>query len=330
MKAIVFDAPGEPAHVLRVREIDVPQPASDEVLVRVAARPIQPSDLMFIARRYRMQPVLPQVAGLEGSGTVVAAGAGVTLAPGTRVAFRHPGSWAEYACVPASAVHVVPDDIADEDAAQFSLNPITAWGLLEQARATAGEWIAVNAATSQVARLVMGLAGQRKLRVLAMVRKAPAQSLPAATAVVVSDPASDSADVSERILAATAGAPVAALFDAVGGTALTRVLPALRPGATIVSYGLLGDAPAPVSNADMIYRNLTWTGFGIDHWLAHAGARQREQMVAALWRAIAEGAITLPVKARFPIWQVSEAIRALREPGLGKVLLCTPPPSETQ
>jgi NADPH:quinone reductase-like Zn-dependent oxidoreductase len=42
-------------------------------------------------------------------------------------------------------VYVVPDGISDEDAAQFSLNPITAWGLLHEARATAGDWIAGRA-----------------------------------------------------------------------------------------------------------------------------------------------------------------------------------------
>lgn len=321
MKAIVFDAPGKPEDVLRVREVDVPQPASGEVLVRITARPIQPSDLMFIAGRYRIQPVLSQVAGLEGSGSVVAVGAGVTLALGTRVAFRFPGSWAEYACVPASIVYIVPDGIADEDAAQFPLNPITAWGLLDEAGVAAGDWLAVNAATSAVARLVAGLAARRKVHVIAIVRAAPASasSLPETTIVI------DSTDLSARVLSATGGVPVAALLDAVGGTAVTRVLPALKRGGPIVSYGMLGSEPAQMFNADMIYRNLRWQGFGVDHWLAQAGAHQRAQMVQALWRALAEGAITLPVKARYALERAIEAIDTLRtDPGAGKVLLCTP------
>jgi hypothetical protein len=35
-----------------------------------------------------------------------------------------------------------------------------------------------------------------------------------------------------------------------------------------VSYGVLDDAPIAVRNSDLIYRNLTWKGFGIDYWLA--------------------------------------------------------------
>lgn len=318
MMAIVFDTPGEAEHVLTVREIDVPQPAHGEVLVRVAARPIQPSDLMFIAGRYRIRPVLPQVAGLESAGTVVAAGAGVSLAIGTRVAFRHPASWAEYVCVPASVATPVPDGIADEDAAQYSLNPVTAWGLLDEARVAGGDWIVVNAATSLVARLAIGLATRRGVHAVAIVRGGPAPTLPAAVVV-------DAADLSERVLAATGGAAVSALLDAIGGTAVTRMLPALKPGATIVSYGLLGSEPAQISNADLIYRNLRWQGFGVDLWLAHAGAQERARMTHALWRAMAGHAITLPVKARYALDRAALAIAELRTgSGFGKVLLSTP------
>lgn len=186
MKAIVFDTTGNPEDVLRVRAIDVPHPARGEVLVQIAARPIQPADAVLI------------------------------------------------------------------DAAQ------------------------------------------------------------------------DAAGLAERILGATGGMPVAALLDAVGGTALTRVLPALKPGGNIVSYGLLGSEPAQMANADMIYRNLHWQGFGVDHWLAQAGEQQRARMVQALWPAIAEKSIVLPVSARYVLDRAVKAIDAARvNPGAGKVLLCS-------
>lgn len=318
MQAVVFDAPGQPESVLRVADIEVPQPSEGEVLVRIDARPIQPSDLMFIGGRYRIKPVLPQVAGLEGSGSIVAVGANVSLKPGTRVAFRHPGSWGEYACVPQARLYVVPDGIPDEDAAQFSLNPVTAWALLDESHAGAGEWIAINAATSSVARLVIGLAQQRGIRIVALVRAIPVQALPAPT--ITSDPA----DLSERILAATGGMPVTALLDSIGGTAITGALPALEQGGKIVSYGMLGAQAAPVSNADMIYRNLCWKGFGIDYWLDHAGPL-RARMVDELWQAIRTGTLTLPIKARHALDNVIEAIECEKaDSRVGKVLLCTP------
>jgi NADPH:quinone reductase-like Zn-dependent oxidoreductase len=74
MKAVLFDAPGDPRKVLRNADVEVPEIGADEVLVRVVARPIHPADWMFIRGQYRMQPRLPQIAGLEGAGIIAAAG----------------------------------------------------------------------------------------------------------------------------------------------------------------------------------------------------------------------------------------------------------------
>src|SRR4051812_25797887 len=101
MKAAVFSIAGQPSDVLSVASVDIPQPAADEVLVKVHHSPIHPADLMFIGGRYRIKPMPLQVAGLEGAGLVVKGGDAVSLAVGSCVAFRCPGAWAEYVCVPA-------------------------------------------------------------------------------------------------------------------------------------------------------------------------------------------------------------------------------------
>ena len=89
---------------LAVVEIPVPQPGPGEVLVRIHASPINPSDLLFIRGIYGFQKPLPAVPGFEGSGTVVAAGSGIlpALLKGRRVACTAAdsnvpgGTWAEY------------------------------------------------------------------------------------------------------------------------------------------------------------------------------------------------------------------------------------------
>lgn len=116
---------------------------------------------MFIEGRYRIEPALPQVAGLEEAGTVAAAGDGAQTPVGARVAFRHPGSWAEFAAVPEGRLYRVPDEIPSDSAAQFSLNPVTAWALLDELDAQPGDWIAINAASSSSAQLVSGLCRRR-------------------------------------------------------------------------------------------------------------------------------------------------------------------------
>ena len=74
MKAILFDRFGEPAEVLQVREVPMPQPGRGEVRVRMLASPINPSDLMTVRGLYGKRPPLPYTPGYEGAGVIDAAG----------------------------------------------------------------------------------------------------------------------------------------------------------------------------------------------------------------------------------------------------------------
>jgi NADPH:quinone reductase-like Zn-dependent oxidoreductase len=303
MRAAIFREPGDPARVLTVQEVASPEPAAGEVLVDVDASVIQPADLMFIRGNYRIRPTLPQVAGLEGTGIIVATGAGVAITLGTRVAFRHPGAWAERVVVPAERCYVVPDGVAIDTAAQFSLNPVTAWALLDELTIVPGDWIAVSAPRSALARLVAAIAERRGQRVLGLSRRGNQQAL--------SFPTIDAADdhLVSRILDRTRGDALAGFLDSVGGRLVSAALPALRTGATIVSYGVLDNEPIPVRNSDLIYRNLTWKGFGIDHWLATATDR-RASMTNELWALIRERTIELPVASRHMLDHIQVALAA--------------------
>lgn len=308
MQAAVFSEAGAPEQVLQVRTVAVPQPQAGEVLVKVEASPVQPADGMFIGGRYRIRPQFPQVAGLEACGTIAANGEGADLAVGTRVAFRHPGCWAEYVAVPAAKLSRVPQGFSVEEACQYSLNPITAWALLDECGAQAGDCIAVNAAASTVSGLVRALATRRGVRVVGIHRgEAPA-----------GDVSSRTEDLGAALLAATGGAPLAALLDCIGGQSVMRVLPAMKTGGVVVSYGVLEREPAPMGNADLIYRNLTWKGFGVDHWLAR-NAPQVAAMSQGLWSAMRDGALPLPVRSRHALADVRQAVAA--QPGGGKALL---------
>jgi NADPH:quinone reductase-like Zn-dependent oxidoreductase len=56
MRSVRFDRFGEPAEVLRLEEMATPVPGPGQVLVRMRARPINPSDLLFVRGRYGIQP----------------------------------------------------------------------------------------------------------------------------------------------------------------------------------------------------------------------------------------------------------------------------------
>lgn len=74
MQAVVA---GEQSQILSVRQIPVPKPGAGQVLVRMAAAPINPSDLGLAGGSYGLQKVPYLIPGFEGSGVVVAAGAGL-------------------------------------------------------------------------------------------------------------------------------------------------------------------------------------------------------------------------------------------------------------
>ncbi|MGL4463600.1 MAG: alcohol dehydrogenase catalytic domain-containing protein, partial [Planctomycetia bacterium] len=76
MKSSFYDRFGEPSEVLQVRDADKPTPGPGEVLVRMIASPINPSDMMTVRGVYFERPPLPAVAGYEGVGVVEASGGG--------------------------------------------------------------------------------------------------------------------------------------------------------------------------------------------------------------------------------------------------------------
>src|SRR5262245_2550494 len=72
---------------LRIRDIDEPKPAADEVLIDVHAASVSFMDYLLVSGRYQMRPPTPFVPGTEGAGIVRAVGAKVTeFAPGDRAA----------------------------------------------------------------------------------------------------------------------------------------------------------------------------------------------------------------------------------------------------
>src|SRR5260370_18048340 len=79
MKAIVCDRWGDPEEVLQVRDVPEPSPGAGQVLVRMIASPVNPSDLLMVRGQYGRQPDFPATPGFEGVG-VVEAGRGL-LAP---------------------------------------------------------------------------------------------------------------------------------------------------------------------------------------------------------------------------------------------------------
>ncbi|GAA3276422.1 hypothetical protein GCM10020258_56740 [Sphingomonas yabuuchiae] len=119
---------GIPMEVLACEPLGRPPVAYGEVLVRMTATPINPSDLIPVAGAYAARTSLPFVPGYEGTGTIEEVGDNVDPGLiGRRVLpLGSAGCWQTLKVLPADWCILVPDDVDDDEAATAYINPLTA------------------------------------------------------------------------------------------------------------------------------------------------------------------------------------------------------------
>lgn len=328
MQAVQFAKPGTPTAVLRVVEVETPQPARGEVRVRMLASPINPSDLMFVEGTYGQQPVLPATPGFEGVG-VVEAGGGVLgrMLTGQRVAVlnRRGGNWAEQVVVPAKQVVPIGRSLPQEQAATFFVNPLTAVVLTERVcRLQRGEWLLQSAAGSSLGRMVIRLGRTNGFRTLNIVRRADQVSeLKALGAheVLVFDAATDDPEVLiAEVLDRTGG--VRCAIDPVGGTAGSALVRCLRERGRLVVFGSLSGQPLQVSPRTLLTSRVMIEGFWLGPWMLSQPLPTKLRLIRRVRRLIEQGVLRTDVGATFPLTEVRAAVEAAMAPERsGKVLI---------
>src|SRR6516165_1963921 len=176
MQAAVFESFGEPSQVLQVREVPEPRPGPGEVRVRMIMSPVNPSDLLVVRGRYGVLPSLPATPGFEGVGVVDEVGPGLLgrFVKGKRVVVINSagGNWAQYAVIPARQARPVPDDIPDEQAAAYFVNPASVLALARHVlKVRKGDWLLQSAAGSTLGRMMIKLGRHDGFKTLNVVRR---------------------------------------------------------------------------------------------------------------------------------------------------------------
>lgn len=325
MRALRFHEFGEPARVLRLTEEAVPLLGAGDVLLRMTARPINPSDLLTVSGDYGRLPKLPAVPGLEGVGRVAALGEGVT---GWQVGDRaiplagDGGTWREYVVCNAARLLPVPDAVSDQSAAQFVVNPVTAWVMLvEELGLQRGQWLLQTAAGSTLGRLVIQLAQLRGYRTINLVRR-PEQVAELLDSGGDAAFCTDDPELVSQVRAVTGGQGVDAGIEAVGGATGELALSCLRPGGTLLVYGLLSGEPIAVHSGEMLFRGLTMRGFWLTQWFRQTPAAHSVTVLSELMGLMAAGSLIPPVAAEYDLAEFQTAIaHAERSGRQGKVLL---------
>ncbi|MFD9097718.1 NADP-dependent oxidoreductase [Streptomyces collinus] len=232
MRAISQDVLGGP-EVLREVRVGRPAPRPNEVLVRVRAAGVNPTDWKHRATGgFLGEP--PFVLGWDLSGEVAETGIGVAaFKPGDEVfgmlpyPFGH-GSHAEYVTVPARALTHKPASIDHVQAGALPLVSLTAWqALTEYADVRPGQRVLVHAAAGGLGHVAVQIAKARGAYVIGTASAGKHEFL---REIGVDEPIDyRSTDVTEGVR------DVDVVLDTLGGETSVRSLRVLRPGGIVVS-----------------------------------------------------------------------------------------------
>ncbi|WP_055400038.1 MULTISPECIES: zinc-binding dehydrogenase [unclassified Mycobacterium] len=259
---------------LSLHEVPVPTPGANEVVVRVEASPINPSDLGLLIAGADMTkatvagtPERPVVTapvgetslkglsarldqslpvGNEGAGTVVAAGSSEAAQAlvGKTVAIAGGAMYSQYRAVDASACLVLPDGATARDGASSFVNPMTALGMTETMRREGHSALVHTAAASNLGQMLVKLCQQDGIPLVHIVRKPEQEELLkslGATHVLNSTSPSFATDLVEALKATSA----TLAFDATGGgTLASQILNGMEEAAnsTAAQYSRYGSS----------------------------------------------------------------------------------------
>ncbi len=326
MKRVIFDRVGSPAEVLRLQDdVPAPEPGRGEVLVRMLASPINPSDLMYVAGKYGMKPRMPATPGFEGVGIVEASGGGVLgwLRKGKRVSviYDRTGTWGEYTLTKARQVVPVPDGISDDQAATFFVNPATAVIMIRQVlRVGRGEWLLQSAAGGELGKMVIRLGRKDGFRTLNVVRRREQveelKKLGADEVIVESD-----GPIPEQVARIATGG-VRHAIDPVGGATGSAVIASLAPGGRCLLYGSLTDELVSIHPRHAIGNGITVEGFWLGAWARQSGVLTMLKLFRQVGALVSEGVLQSTFAATYPLEDIKKAVEHAAAPGKGgKVLL---------
>ena len=300
MKAILIDGYGD-AGQLYLGDARMPDLGNADVLVRVAAVAVNPADWKWRAGMFERSArfSFPHILGYDVAGTVVG---GTALTAGTRVVVTldpiRQGGYAEYVAGMPDRTAVLPDHLDFARAAAIPTAGLTGVQLVEESLdVPAGARLLVTGATGAVGRFVVHAARARGATVIGAVRDGARDE---ALAIGV--------DEVIGFDAAAVAAPVDMVADTVGGpvsAALFRRLAAQVPIHTVATDPIAAEGLA----APPLF------------FAVHADADR----LATLARAVADGALAVPIARTLPFAEAAQAHRLAEAGGLGGKVILIPP-----
>jgi NADPH2:quinone reductase len=308
-KAIRIHAVGGP-EVMKWESVPMPQPGPGEALIRHQAVGLNYIDVYFRNGLYKT--ALPATLGMEGAGTVLAVGPGVTdLVAGDRIAYAGGslGAYSTERVIPTDRLVKLPDAIDFKTGAAMMLQGMTAQYLLRRTfRVQKGQTILVHAAAGGVGLILCQWANYLGATVIGVVSTAEKAKLAAENGAhhTIIGHTNLASDV-KRI---TGGAMVPVVYDSVGKDTFTASLDCLAPLGLMVSYG---NASGPVPPVDISMLAAKGSLFLTRPSLASYTATHGDllHVTGELFDVVSSGGVKIQVNQTFPLAEAAAAHTAL-------------------
>jgi NADPH2:quinone reductase len=317
MRAMQITELGKP---LEMRNVVMPKPSGDEVLVRTQTCGLNFGDLLVVKGTYQEKPTLPATIGMELCGVVEDVGPNVKgLSVGQRVAaYSGFGGLAEYITLPTKICVPIPDLMTSVDAAAFLVAYGTSHvGLAYKANLKRGERLLVLGASGGVGLTAVELGKLMGAEVIACARGADKLAV---AKVMGADHLLDTEHVDLRsAVKALGGADV--VYDPVGGDLFNAALRGCNPEARLLPLGFASGAVPQVPANILLVKNLTVLGF---YWGGYMRVNPKvlTDSFAVLFEWYIQGKLKPHVSHLLPFEQANEGLELLRSrKATGKVVI---------
>lgn len=327
MHAISYTRFGAAGDVLEMGELPTPSPGAGEVLVRLAASGVNPSDAKARAggRPGVTKPAFERIVPhSDGAGVIEAVGDGVdTARVGQRVWIWN-GQWqrafgtaAEYIALPEGQAVALPGDISFETGATLGIPGLTAAHTVFGGGDVAGRTLLISGGAGAVGHNAVQLARWGGATVIATASPGATDRVRAAGADHVLD--YGSATLAEEIMEASGGRGIDRTVEVEFGQNAELLAQVMRENGTVAAYGS-GKAMTPtLPFGPYLFKAIT-----IDIVLIYLlDTPDRTAAIERLHGALAEGALRPAIHARYDLHGAAEAQDAVMKPGRAGAVVLT-------
>jgi len=314
-RVIQGDQNGEPIF----KDVPLPKPSQNEVIVKVEFAPVNPTDLIRLKGFYGDNKII----GSEGSGVVVAVGENLKVPHkiGDKVHIIGPGTYAQYIVVKSESVFpILVKDLSLEEAASHFVNPATVHYMSYLAEKGGHKAAIHTAGSSALGRMFIRYFKLKGIKTINIVRRDDytEELLKEGADYVLNSKAPDFEEKFKEI-ATKENATIA--FDAIAGDFTNKVVKAQPPRSTVYIYGLLGGNEIKnISIPDLFQRKTIATVYLPDY--LEDSNEQQLQNIFKETHGLLNTVFKSNVIKVFPLDQIKEALAYYQEnSSKGKILL---------